>query len=194
MKKITNTSPWNKKRFLFLPCIAGSIVLFTPLASFAAGTTTFLSPIEIKQGFNITQIAQSLTALALLSTFLERAIEIVFGVFDIEKSKINEQQRRKLIPFATLLIGLGISAVGIRGLEPFFTLTSDSQVNLFRLIDIVLTGTLISGGTAGIHEILTSLTAFLDVTKASAKAEKAEHELKKEESEKTLKTLRSQEK
>jgi hypothetical protein len=183
-----------KKNFLLLLCLACVSVIFSPLASFAANTQTFLSPIEIKSEFNIAQIAQSLTALALLSTFLERAIEITSKILDKDKIIMPEAQRTKWIPFLTLLIGIGISAIGIRGLEPFFSVNNDFQGSLFRLVDIVLTGTLISGGTAGIHEILTSLTAFLDVTKVSAEAGKAKaeaekvgHELVTVENEKALK-------
>jgi hypothetical protein len=59
-------------------------------------------------------------------------------------------------------------------------------------MDICLTGILISGGTAGIHEILTSLTAFLDVTKASSKKETAANELITEENKQKIKILQSQ--
>ncbi len=166
-----------KRKLLLLSCISCVFILFTPLASFAANTPTFLSPIEIKSGLSITQIAQSLISLALLSAFLERAIEIAFKISDKkpvnEKELVNEERRKKCITAFTLVAGICISAIGIRGLEPFFTLSNNPQGNLFRGVDIFLTGTIIAGGTAGIHKILTSLTAFLDVTKASAKAEKA---------------------
>jgi hypothetical protein len=188
-----------KRKFLFSSCIACVFVLIAPVASFAANTPAFLNPIEIKSEFNIAQIAQSLTSLALLSVFLERAIEIISKILDKDKIIMPEPQRDKWIPFVTLLMGIGISAIGIRGLEPLFILKNDLQGNLFRLVDIVLTGTLISGGTAGIHEILTSLTAFLDVTKVSAEAgkakavaEKVEHEITTVENEKALKIQRGE--
>ncbi len=188
-----------KKKISLLLCIACVFVLLTPLASLAVNTPTFLSPIAIKSEFNIANIVQSLAALVLLSVFLERAIEIVSKIFDQDKNIMSEDQRIKWVPLVTLIIGIGISAVGIRGLEPFFSINNDSQGNLFRLIDIVLTGTLISGGTAGIHEVLTSLTAFLDVTKVSAEAgkakaeaEKSGHELKAVENEKALKIQRGE--
>lgn len=188
-----------KKNFLILLCISCASVILTPLVSFATNVPTFLNPIETKSEFNIAQTAQSLTSLALLSVFLERAIEIVSKILDKDKIIMSEVQRDKWIPFVTLLMGIGISAIGIRGLEPFFSLKNDLQGNLFRLVDIVLTGTLISGGTAGIHEILTSLTAFLDVTKVSAEAGKAKaeaekvgHELAIVENEKALKIQRGE--
>jgi hypothetical protein len=175
---MNNTSLMPKKRFLFLLCIACISIILTPLASFAA-SPNFASPIDIKPG-SLTQIAQSLTALALLSTFLERAIEIVSKILDNDKTKMSENWREKLIPVITLVIGIMISFTGIRGLEPFFTVPDNPQGNWFRGIDIILTGTVISGGTAGIHKILTSLTAFLDVTKASAEAEKDSTKVKAE--------------
>jgi hypothetical protein len=188
-----------KNKFFLLAVITSLSVFLTPVASFAANAPTFLNPIEIKSEFNIAQVAQSLTSLALLSVFLERAIEIVSKILDKDKIIMPEAQRAKWIPFFTLLVGIGISAIGIRGLEPFFSLNNDLQGSLFRLVDIILTGTLISGGTAGIHEILTSLTAFLDVTKVSAEAgkakaeaEKASHELATVEHEKALKIQRGE--
>jgi hypothetical protein len=188
-----------KNKFFLLATIASILVLLTPVVSFAANTPTFLSPIEIKSDFSINQVVQSLTSLSLLSVFLERGIEIVSKILDKDKIIMPEVQREKWIPFVTLIMGIGISAIGIRGLEPFFSLNNDLQGNLFRLVDIVLTGTLISGGTAGIHEILTSLTAFLDVTKVSAEAgkakavaEKVEHEITTVENEKALKIQRGE--
>jgi hypothetical protein len=169
--------------FLLLLCIACVLVLVTPLASlasFAIPIPTFLSPIGVKSEFNIANIVQSLAALALLSVFLERAIEIVSNIFDQDKNIMSEDQRIKWVPLVTLIVGIIISSIGIRGLEPFFTVINNEQGNLFRLIDIILTGTVISGGTAGIHKILTSLTAFLDVTKASAEAEKDSAKVKAE--------------
>jgi hypothetical protein len=188
-----------KKNFSFLLCIACVFTLLTPLASLAINTPTFLRPIAIKSEFNIANIIQSLAALALISVFLERAIEIVSKISDQDKIIMSEDQRIKWVPLVTLIIGIGISAIGIRGLEPFFSLNNDLQGSLFRLVDIILTGTLISGGTAGIHEILTSLTAFLDVTKVSAEAgkakaeaEKIEHEITTVENKKALKIQRGE--
>jgi hypothetical protein len=172
MKKITTSNrTFSSNKLLFYPCITFTLLLLTPIASLANNDPTFLNPIEIKVGLTITQIAQSLTALALISVFLERAMEIISKILDEEKKIMKEAQRRKWVPLITLAIGIIISAIGIRGLEPFFTLSNNPQVNLFRFMDIALTGILISGGTSGIHKILTSLTAFLDVTKASSEVE-----------------------
>jgi uncharacterized membrane protein (DUF441 family) len=166
------------KKVLFLPCIAFTLILLIPLASFAADTPTFFSPLAIKPG-SINQFVQPLAALALLSVFLERAMEIASKSFDEGKKIMSEVKRKKWVPLITLVLGILISLIGVRGLEPFFEVGNNPQGNLFRFIDVVLTGTLISGGTAGIHKILTSLTAFLDVNKVSAEAEKAKVEAKK---------------
>jgi hypothetical protein len=171
-----NTSFVLKKRFLFLLCIACISIILIPLASFAGDSSTFVpNSIGIKSE-SITQIAQPLTALALISTFLERAIEIAFDFFDNKREKMLEKSRKEIIPRITLVIGIAISWIGIRGLEPFFTIPDNLQGDFFRGVDVILTGTIISGGTAGIHKILTSLTAFLDVTKESAEAEKVKVE------------------
>jgi hypothetical protein len=161
----------NKNKFLFLLCIACSFVVVTPFGSLAQQinpdaveniTKTFLSPILLQEKFNIAQVTQSLAALTLVSAFLERAMEIWFRL----RPNPNPENKRKNIQVSSFFAGLFISLVGVRGLEPLFVTPTDIvQLTLFRLIDILLTGIIISEGTAGVHNILTSLTAFLDTSK-----------------------------
>jgi hypothetical protein len=181
------------KRFLFLLCCACGFVLLTPLASLAAGDYYLLNDIPIKDNINIAKITQVLTILMLVSIVLERAIEII-----VQALTLQEDAKKRWVPLVTFLLGILISLIGIRGLEPFFTVPKDGQGNLFRFMDVGLTGILISGGTAGIHKILTSLTAFLDVTKASSEKETqenkriaTEHEVETEKQKKVLATMRA---
>jgi hypothetical protein len=94
----------------------------------------------------------------------------------------NERQRRleyktetrKIALWTGLFIGLLISGVGIRALETLITLRDFSnqqpifynlQVCIFRILDTLLTGGLIAGGSEGIHKIVQVFTAFLEVTR-----------------------------
>jgi hypothetical protein len=172
------------KRFLFLPCIACTFVLLTPLASLAleqAATQEWLwsfPPIVPQEKFNIAQITQSLAALALVSAFLERGIEIFFRIFyppspnPTDQERKNKQQQTQITSF---IGGIIISMIGVRGLEPLFIAPSNIwQLSVFRGIDILLTGIIISEGTGGVHNILTSLTAFLAATEEESKQRQME--------------------
>jgi hypothetical protein len=174
-----------KKRFLFLLCIACAFVLLTPLASLAhqaatqGGSGGILPPILPQANFNIAQITQSLAALALVSAFLERGIEIVFRIKISWSSDPTDQEpktdqerknKQKQTQITSFIGGLIISAIGVRGLEPLFIAPNNIlQLSFFRAIDILLTGIIISEGTAGVHNILTSLTAFLAATEEESK-------------------------
>jgi hypothetical protein len=154
------------KRFLFLLCIACTFVLLTPLASLAQ--IPVFNPIAAKSDLSITQITQSLTALIVVSAFLERAIEIVFRLKFL--SKIKDEKKQQWTQIIRFVAGLFISIIGIRGLAPLFNdITDPSQKTLFGFVDTVMTGIIISEGSGGVHNILTSLTAFLDVTEKESK-------------------------
>jgi hypothetical protein len=159
-----------KPNFLFPLCIAFIFVVLTPLASFANGTpqpASLFPPILPKQELNIAQITQSLTALTLASALLERAIDIVFRSFLPKEKDEIKQQNTQIIRF---FAGLLISAIGVRVLEPLFIApTADWQLFLFRLLDFLLTGIIISEGSGGVHNLLTSLTAFLDASEKKSK-------------------------
>ncbi|MCZ6596955.1 MAG: hypothetical protein O7B99_04895 [Planctomycetota bacterium] len=70
---------------------------------------------------------------------------------------------------AGLVGGLLISLVSIRNLEPLTV--DDAVANLsgwqrfaFHLVDVLLTGGTIAGGSDGIHKLTRVLTVFLDET------------------------------
>jgi hypothetical protein len=150
-----------KPNFLFPLCIAFIFVVLTPLASFANGTpqpASLFPPILPKQ---------ELTALTLASALVERAIDIVFRSFLPKEKDEIKQQNTQIIRF---FAGLLISAIGVRVLEPLFIApTADWQLFLFRLLDFLLTGIIISEGSGGVHNLLTSLTAFLDASEKKSK-------------------------
>jgi hypothetical protein len=169
---------------LILVLLALVVIMITPLASLAQDTQHFNidipSYIKVREGFGIDRVVQSLAILFLVSSFLERTLEIFILDFhkeyigDNEKDKKqNKEEKKRFTSLFTLTVGLLISGIGIRGIEPFLILNNDPQGYFFRMVDIFLTGTVISGGTAAIHKILTSLTAFMDATKESNEVSKA---------------------
>jgi hypothetical protein len=138
--------------------------------------------IKLNEKFNINQVSQTLTVLLLISSFLERALEVYVLTFradrkleaektttiDTEKEK-NETRRITL--WTALAIGIIISIVGVRGLEPFIILDSTDkwQSFWFRTLDILLTGAVIAGGSDVIHKLLQVVTTFMDAIAASNK-------------------------
>jgi hypothetical protein len=68
----------------------------------------------------------------------------------------------------SLAAGLLISIAGVRVLRPLTSMDADPvgvQRHLFNIVDIVLTGALIGGGSEGAHRVMSVITDFLDVTR-----------------------------
>jgi hypothetical protein len=70
------------------------------------------------------------------------------------------------------LFSVSASLVGVRALQPLLALPASSAtatypVHLFAAYDVFLTSVLLAGGSDGIHQIVTTVTGFLDATKAS---------------------------
>ncbi len=89
-----------------------------------------------------------------------------------------KSQTRKVALWTALFIGLLISGVGIRSLETLINLKElkefppdqqpifyAEQVCIFRVLDTLLTGGLIAGGSDGIHKITQVLAVFLEETR-----------------------------
>jgi hypothetical protein len=101
---------------------------------------------------------------------------------ELEKSNIDraeyKSQTRKIALWTALFIGLLISGVGIRSLETLINLKDlkefppgqqpifyTGQVYIFRILDTLLTGGLIAGGSDGIHKLTQVFTVFLEETR-----------------------------
>ena len=95
----------------------------------------------------------------------------------LEKAKRQERQYRCVTRQIVLWVGLGlgllVSAVGCRALEVLVDPSlswSPAQASAFRLVDVVLTGGVIAGGSEGIHRIATVFDNFMNATAKRAKA------------------------
>jgi hypothetical protein len=74
---------------------------------------------------------------------------------------------RKITLGLGLALGFIVGAIGIRVLEPLIQPESMAnlgqvQVTIFRLVDVFLTGGVISGGSEGIHRIAKVFTSYMD--------------------------------
>lgn len=73
-----------------------------------------------------------------------------------------------------LVLGILISALGVRGLGNFADLDKladhTTQKYLFNIADVLLTGSLIGGGSDFVHKIITTFTDLMDATSQKAKA------------------------
>ena len=71
-----------------------------------------------------------------------------------------------------LIVGVCISAVGLRVLESLFSAVpalTAYQGFAFRILDILITGAVIAGGTSGISAISNLLGTYFDATRQKAK-------------------------
>ena len=82
--------------------------------------------------------------------------------------KLYQVITSRITLWTSFIIGLLICAAGVRSLEPIIapetTNLLETQVILFKVIDVILTAGLISGGSDGIHKITVVYTSFMERT------------------------------
>jgi hypothetical protein len=71
----------------------------------------------------------------------------------------------------SFVLGLALALVGVRGLHG--VLAGDPSSGWFKLVDIVVTGAMIAGGSDGIHQMLSAITDCFNMVskKATAKTD-----------------------
>ena len=91
-----------------------------------------------------------------------------------EERQVYRTQTQVLALRVSFAAGVVISAVGIRTLEglllPGAFAGPTSQVLAFRVVDVLLTGGVIAGGSDAIHKVINVFTTFMDATAARTKA------------------------
>lgn len=106
------------------------------------------------------------------STDKQTLIEQLQKDLDNKKSERFEHRAktRNIATVAGLIIGLFISAIGLRILNNFVNLNIPKdriyQKNLFNLVDVFLTGGLIAGGSDNIHKITEVYRSFIEKKKS----------------------------
>jgi len=92
-----------------------------------------------------------------------------------EKSQYKSQTQRIAL-WSGLTLGLLISAAGLRTLQALvdpeaLSRLPKTQVVVFHLVDVLLTGGLIAGGSEGIHKLTQVYSNFMEATAQRAKGE-----------------------
>lgn len=104
---------------------------------------------------------------------------------NIESNKALEQAQLKKIEYKSqtqrialwvgLILGLLISAVGIQALQTLVDINALNnlpklQLTAFRLMDVLLTGSIIAGGSEGIHRLIKVYNSFMGAAANAANA------------------------
>ena len=84
-------------------------------------------------------------------------------------------ETRQIAFVLALALGIVVSALGIRGLQPFFepnafAKLASSQHSLLTAVDVLLTGAVVGGGADGIHKVVSVFTNYMDAAAKRAKA------------------------
>jgi hypothetical protein len=92
-----------------------------------------------------------------------------------EKEHCRSRMQRMAFA-ASVALGMVISAVGIRALGMFvdasaFGALSKMQQTSFNLVDVLLTGAVLGGGSDAIHKFVTVFTNFMDSSARRAKGD-----------------------
>jgi hypothetical protein len=150
--------------------------------------------------FTIQDVTRILTPLILTALFMERALEVLLTPWrgegaeqisrDVETAKhaanvqavaTNEKaliaykaKTRQIAYLSGLALGVVISALGMRCLEPFFEPKAFAdlgtvQHGLLNGVDVLLTGALLAGGADGLHKLVSVFTNYMDATAEKAK-------------------------
>lgn len=117
---------------------------------------------------------------------LERSVQKASDLLDSDSAKVGAvraasdalsqyrfETQQIALPIA-LVLGILISALGVRGLGNFADLDKltdrPTQRYLFNAADVLLTGALMGGGSDFMHKIITTFTDLMDATSQKAKA------------------------
>ena len=122
------------------------------------------------------------------ATTLQRDVEKATALADNDPSKVEKLHAAKdalanykfstqqiAFPLA-LVLGMLICALGIRGLGtlvdwslPSNAVVLDYQRKWFNVMDVLLTGALVGGGSDFVHQVITTITDLMDATSQKAK-------------------------
>jgi hypothetical protein len=139
-------------------------------------------PLDYSPG-GLQNVAQTMGPLVAIAAFIERAVEIVIATWrgprtlayeraleaagPLEKDAVQraldryklETQRCSL--GIALTIAMAASLVGVRAVSPLLA-PSPAELRWFDVFDVALTSLLLAGGSDGIHQVVTTVTTFLE--------------------------------
>lgn len=173
----------NQKQIILAVLIAaGAWVLF--------GQDGFVR-LQFKE-ISLESVMEVLTPLFLAALFIERAVEVYAGVSrePVKQKRIKEaevlsgddqenakaqvdefkQETAKKAFILSFLLGVAVASVGIRSLWPLLDPTvlvpETVQFRALNLVDVVITGGMLAGGSAGIHLMISPITDWLQLKRA----------------------------
>jgi hypothetical protein len=142
----------------------------------------------------IANIGQTLAPLFMMAAFIERAVEVVITAWrdetalklqhaadtagpedvaskrhELDLYKLQTQRHAFTISLALALMA---AIVGVRALTPLVAAATDRPPNQqlgFTIFEVLLTALLLAGGSDGIHQLVTTVTQFLQSTKDKIK-------------------------
>ena len=123
-------------------------------------------PITLTQSTQFTKIPEGADKLT-----TELNLELIKLKTNQQLRSAYKSQTRKIALWTALSVGLLISGVGVRSLDtllqpvPQSAMNSGIQSLVFRCLDVLLTGGLITGGSDGIHKITQLATTFFEETR-----------------------------
>jgi hypothetical protein len=149
---------------------------------------------------SLEDVVGTLAALAIISAFLERAVEVFVAAWrvgeqqqlEIKLQRLRADRARgaevkalrlQLNQFrhetrmyslaASVVLGILISLAGVRALAAVVETAPIEQAywhnGFFSVLDVLITGALLSGGADAIHKVVSTFTTFMEATKSRVK-------------------------
>jgi hypothetical protein len=209
MTKRKTVSRWSIHPAAVVLLVAGGLLIV--LVALAFGLMKRPPDLVEVLDFNIGAITSMLLSLFVVTLFVERAVEVIVtawrepGKRAIEEGHVPDKyaaptahatsdlpgsndmlqaytaQTMRIAGAMTMLLGILVSAVGFRVLQPL--VDSDSFVSLgglqqgvFKWTDVLVTGGLIGGGSEGIHQLMKAIIGAFETSKAYLAKKKGEFE------------------
>ncbi len=137
-------------------------------------------------GDGLQNVGKTMGPLVAIAAFIERAVEIVIAstrgpsTLDLQRAldaadatakgpaqkalDDHKLQTQRYSFCVSLVVSLAASCVGVRAVAPLLD-PSHARLAGFDVFDVGLTTLLLSGGSDGIHQAVTTLTTFFDKSK-----------------------------
>lgn len=173
-----------------------AFVLLGVVASLALSFAMFGGPqiLSFRPLESVADLTQRLTPLFVIALFIERALEVFVAASRgpeehvkkaMRKTKLGaitpeevahlvafKAETRRITLSAGIVLGIVVSAIGIRGLALFISPEQIAglvgwQRPLLTGVDVLVTGAVLGGGADGIHKIVNVFTTFLDTASAN---------------------------
>jgi hypothetical protein len=174
-------------------------VLLAILLALAIPLAWGADSLQLKQDLAVGDVTRLLTTFFVLALFVERTLEVFITAWRGEETvkRENEIQAEKqkaapddLITKANwlaeykcetqaialrtgLALGVLIAAVGVRSFEVFVAAPGAQdgmQAGTFKVLDVLVSGGIIGGGSDAIHKMMNVITEFFDATAKRAGA------------------------